>query len=69
MSTELSGTRVNGWRLFLTTHAAVVARIERDLAAAGVISLQWYDVLVELAQAPERRLRMYELAEAVVLSK
>jgi DNA-binding MarR family transcriptional regulator len=37
--------------------------------AAGALPLQWYDVLVALAQAPERRLRMYELAEAVLLSK
>jgi DNA-binding MarR family transcriptional regulator len=57
------------WRAFLTAHAAVVERIDRELAAAGVVPLGWYDVLVELAEAPGRRLRMHELAERVVLSR
>jgi DNA-binding MarR family transcriptional regulator len=69
MVTEPTGTRINGWRLFLIAHAALIERIERELAAAGAIPLSWYDVLVALAQSPEQRLRMYELAEAVVLSK
>jgi DNA-binding MarR family transcriptional regulator len=69
MTTQPSGTSINGWRLFITAHAALVERIDRELSAAGVIPLLWYDVLVELAQAPERRRRMYELADAVVLSK
>ena len=36
---------------------------------AGCIALAWYDVLVGLVEAPERRLRMHELAERVVLSR
>ena len=31
--------------------------------------LSWYDVLLELNAAPQRRLRMLELGEAVVLSR
>lgn len=69
MATQPSAASINGWRLFITTHAALIERIEHELSAAGVIPLPWYDVLVELAQAPERRRRMYELADAVVLSK
>ncbi|MGE0544732.1 MAG: MarR family winged helix-turn-helix transcriptional regulator [Dehalococcoidia bacterium] len=69
MTTKPPSASVNGWRLFITAHAALIERIDRELSAAGVIPLQWYDVLVELAQAPERRRRMYELADAVVLSK
>jgi DNA-binding MarR family transcriptional regulator len=57
------------WRNFLTAHAAVVAKIERDLAHAKRIPLTWYDVLIELHEAPERRLRLSELADAVVLSR
>jgi DNA-binding MarR family transcriptional regulator len=33
------------------------------------MSLSWYDVLLELAAAPERRLRMTDLGERVVLSR
>ena len=31
--------------------------------------LHWYDVLIELHEAPDRRLRMAELARRVVLSR
>src|SRR5436309_905275 len=61
--------RLAAWRAFITAHAAVIGRIERDMAAARVIPLTWYDVLIELYEAPERRLRLHELADAVVLSR
>lgn len=43
----------------------VVQAIERDLADAGQVPLSWYDVLLELNSAPERMLRMQDLAERV----
>jgi DNA-binding MarR family transcriptional regulator len=36
---------------------------------AGLPPLSWYDVLLELSAAPGCRLRMHELASAVVLSR
>lgn len=57
------------WPLFLTAHAVLVERIEARLAAAGLPLLAWYDVLWALERAPERRLRMSELADHVVLSR
>ncbi|MGH2584393.1 MAG: MarR family winged helix-turn-helix transcriptional regulator [Dehalococcoidia bacterium] len=69
MDTETRPVRRNAWRPFLSTATALLDRIARDMDAAGVLPLGWYDVLVELAQAREGRLRMSELAEAVVLSK
>jgi DNA-binding MarR family transcriptional regulator len=62
-------TRLAAYRAFLTAHAAVIARIEREMAAAGAIPLTWYDVLLELYEAPERRLRLHELARRVVLTR
>jgi DNA-binding MarR family transcriptional regulator len=47
----------------------LIERIERELVEADVIPLGWYDVLLALAEAPERRLRMHELAQAIVLSR
>ena len=44
-------------------------RIDHDLVAAERLPLSSYDVLIELYEAPERRLRMHELAERVVLSR
>jgi len=61
--------RVDAWRWLLRTHAAVVPAIAADLARAGVVPLAWYDVLLELANAPDRRLRMSQLGERAVLSR
>src|SRR5215467_2431171 len=57
------------WRAFLKAHATVVDRIDHDLAAKQRLSLSSYDVLIELYEAPDRRLRMHELAQRVVLSR
>lgn len=65
----LEGSRDVAWRAFITAYALVMERIERELAEAGLPPLGWYDVLLELSVAPERRLRMHELARAVVLSR
>ncbi len=43
--------------------------IERDLDAAGMIPLPWYDVLLELNAAPGRQLRMQELGLRTVVSR
>jgi DNA-binding MarR family transcriptional regulator len=56
------------WRAFLNAHAHVTRRIGRDLAEAGLPDLGWYDLLWTLYRAPERRLRVNELAREVVLS-
>jgi DNA-binding MarR family transcriptional regulator len=57
------------WRLFITAHARLVAQIEARLDAANQIPLHWYDVLIELFEAHDKRLRMHDLAERVVLSR
>ena len=69
MTDELDDGRLAAWEAFVYAHAAVVDRIERELTAAGVVPLGWYDVLVALAPAPGHRLRMHELAREVVLSR
>jgi DNA-binding MarR family transcriptional regulator len=66
---ELPPERLDAWRTFLRAHAAVIARIERDLHRRGLTPLTWYDVLIELVYAPDNRLRLNELADAVALSR
>ena len=56
------------WRAFLNAHALATKRISHDLADAGLPDLTWYDVLWTLYRAEGRRLRIRELADAVVLS-
>jgi DNA-binding MarR family transcriptional regulator len=57
------------WAAFLRAHAGTVRAIESDLSARRLIPLAWYDVLLELNSAPNRRLRMRELAARVTLSR
>jgi len=65
--TEDSG--VAAWAALLRTHAAVVRALERELEQTQNMPLAWYDVLLELNSAPDRRLRMAELGERAVLSR
>ena len=69
MSNNLSDEALDAWRRFLTAHSHLTAAIERDLQAVGVLPLGSYDVLLALYEAPDKCLRMHELAEAVVLSR
>ena len=68
MSRRTTDEQVRAWAGVLRAHAAVVPRLERELAAVGM-PLSWYDVLLELNTAPERRLRMTELGAKAVLSR
>jgi len=60
---------VAAWRAVLLAQSRAVRAIERDMEAAGAIPLGWYDVLLELNAAPDRQLRMQDLAARVVLSR
>ena len=66
---DLSEQQMLAWRRFLLAHALVTRRLENDLVAERRLPLASYDVLVQLVEAPERRLRMSELAERVLLSR
>ena len=61
--------KIRAWGLLLVIHTALVERIELALANADLPALAWYDVLWELEQAPERKLRMHDLAQRIVLSR
>ena len=61
--------RVAVWRRFLRAHAVVLGELERELERDASMPLAWYDVLLTLAEAPGRRLRMAELADRVLLSR
>jgi DNA-binding MarR family transcriptional regulator len=65
---EIDDEALGTWRAFLNAHAHLTRRMSRDLAAAGLPDLSWYDLLWALYRQPERRLRVNELAREVVLS-
>lgn len=66
---RLSEEEMRAWGGFLRTHANLISQLDRELEASHALPLRSYDVLIQLAGAPEGSLRMSELAEAVVLSR
>jgi DNA-binding MarR family transcriptional regulator len=62
-------SEVRTWVRFLATHSAITRELEARLMGAHGLTLSDYDVLVQLARAPEHRMRNIELAKAVVLTR
>ncbi len=69
VNSELSPSELAAWRGLLRAHAAVVRDLDAELRVGHDLSLHEYEVLLTLAGAPEGRMRMSELATAVVLSQ
>ena len=57
------------WGALLKVHAALVPRFDRELQEAHGLPLTWYDVLLELNAAPERRLTMGQLGSVAAVSR
>jgi DNA-binding MarR family transcriptional regulator len=57
------------WGALLKVHAALVPRIDRTLQETHDLPLTWYDVLLELNAAPERRLTMGQLGAVAAVSR
>lgn len=56
------------WRKYLLAHALLLRRLDDDLRSEHGITLISYDALVQLSEAPGRKLRMKDLADALVYS-
>lgn len=65
----LPEAHLEAWRRYYVSFWRIFAAIEADLQAAGLPSLSWYDALYELYLAPDRHLRMSELARSALLSR
>ncbi len=79
-ATEEAAARRNGsnaapdphrdaWLALCRTHAAVTGRLQEALTDAGLPPLGWYEVLSTVAASPEQRLKMGDLADALVISR
>jgi len=69
MAINLSADRLRAWRSVLNAHAAAVRRVNQSLQDQGGLPLESYDVLLELFNAPNQRLRLKDLREKVVLTR
>jgi DNA-binding MarR family transcriptional regulator len=59
---------LEAWIRFLRAHAAVTRQLSARLEAEHGLTLNDFDVLVQLYHAPERALRRVDLARAVLLT-
>jgi DNA-binding MarR family transcriptional regulator len=60
--------RLAAWRDLLNAHSRIMKQLESELAAHSDITLAQYDVLLQLAEAPNDRMRMRDLSDAVLYS-
>lgn len=57
------------WRHVIAGATHLLDRLDRELRTSHELTLADYEILVHLSEAPERRLRMSELAEAALVSR
>lgn len=56
------------WQPFIETSAQIQTRLDEDLRRRHGLTLADYQVLLLLSHAPQQRLRMSEIADAMVFS-
>ena len=64
----LTTEEMTAWRTYIETYSDLIAAIERDLAAEHGLTLGDYQVFVYLSEAPDRSMRMCDLADLLQLS-
>lgn len=64
----LTPAEESAWRKYIVASRRLLEALDDDLATNG-LSLSDYEILVHLSDAPERRLRMSDLAEKTILSR
>ena len=67
--TPLSAHELAAWRGMLQVHARVTQQLDAQMHAEHGLSVSAYEVLMFLADAPEHRMRMSDIAERVLLSR
>src|SRR5215467_7001799 len=65
----LSAEEQHAWRTFLTAMQTMLSTVEAQLLRDSGIPHGYYEILVNLSEAPDRALRMSQLAEASTSSK
>jgi DNA-binding MarR family transcriptional regulator len=57
------------WRAFLAASRQLLDRLDRELQRDAGMPHTYYEILVRLSEAPQRRMRMSELADAMLASR
>ncbi len=64
----LTGDEQRAWRAYIRLAQMLIRQLDRDLHPYG-LSMHDYEILVELSEAPQHRLRMTELADRTAQSR
>jgi DNA-binding MarR family transcriptional regulator len=64
-----SETVIRVWARLMKAQRLTLASVERELKAAGLPPLVWYDVLLEVERAGRAGLRPFELERAMLLAQ
>jgi DNA-binding MarR family transcriptional regulator len=67
VATKLTETELRAWQALLHAHSNVTRRLDAELRERHGLTLGDYDILLRLNAAPERRLRMTDLAARVMI--
>lgn len=65
----LAPAELAAWRGLLRAHAELIRALDTELTQAHGLPLSSYEVLLFLADSPEGRMRMSDLAQSVLLSR
>ena len=65
----LSDGELRAWQAFLRTHRSVTGTLDAELVREQQLPLGSYEVLLILARAPERAMRMSDVAGTTLLSR
>jgi DNA-binding MarR family transcriptional regulator len=65
----LNSQQQQAWRAYIVGTTLLMERLDRDLRENHDVSLPEYEILVRLSEAPDKMLRMAELADAVKNSR
>lgn len=65
----LSTEEMAVWRMLQRAQVRITRHLEAELLVTNDLPLASYDVLLQLAESPDRRLRMNDLADRVLLSR
>ena len=68
-SSTLEGAGLEAWRSYLQSHAAILRALDAELLAAHGMTTRDYEVLLYLAQSPDRKLPMSALSERTRLTR
>src|SRR5213078_514821 len=65
----LSARELRAWRGLLRVHAHLVKALDAELESSHGLAVTSYEVLMYLADSPEGKMRMHDLASSVLLSR